>query len=221
MSCCSRRRRAGRISCPARRCGRASAPRCPGRATSFSPSSRPRGPPTALGGPGWLQEVAGALRDGLAEAAGRGLGPRPAGLLPGLTVGDTRAMDPVLTEEFRRSGLAHLTAVSGANVAIVVSCVLWPLRRRAVDRRLQAVVAGVALVAFVVLARPSPSVVRAAAMGGVALLALASGRSRAAVPALAAAVGLLLLIDPRLAVDAGFALSVMATAAIVLFAPGW
>ena len=77
------------------------------------------------------------------------------------------------------------------------------------------------LLGFVVLARPSPSVVRAAAMGAVTLLALAAGRPRAALPALGAAVCVLLLLDPGLAADAGFALSVAATAAIVLVAPGW
>jgi competence protein ComEC len=146
---------------------------------------------------------------------------RAAGLLPGLVVGDTRALDPLLEEDFRRAGLTHLTAVSGANVAIVLTGVLWPLRRRVVDRRIQAIVAGVALVGFVILARPSPSVVRAAAMGGVTLLALASGRARAAIPALAAAVIVLLVLDPGLARDPGFALSVTATGAIVLVAPGW
>ena len=180
-----------------------------------------RGPPSSIGEASGLQRAAGSLRDGLAAAAGRVLDPRPAGLLPGLVVGDTRAMDPVLEEEFRRAGLTHLTAVSGANVAIVLTGVLWPLRRRVVDRRVQAVVAGLVLVGFVVLARPSPSVVRAAAMGAVTLLALASGRSRVAVPALSAAVCVLLLHDPGLARDAGFALSVAATAAIVLLAPGW
>ncbi len=130
-------------------------------------------------------------------------------------------MDPVLDEDFRRAGLAHLTAVSGANVAITITAVLWPLRRRAVDRRIQAAVGGAALVCFVVLARPEPSVLRAAAMGAVTLLALASGRPRVAVPALAAAVCVLLLVDPVLARDPGFALSVLATAAIVLLAPGW
>ena len=127
----------------------------------------------------------------------------------------------MLVEQFRRAGLSHLTAVSGANVAIVIAGVLWPLRRRAVDRRAQAAVAGLALLGFVVLAGPSASVLRAAAMGAVALIALASGRPRAAVPALAATVCVLLLVDPGLARDAGFALSVVATAAIVLVAPGW
>src|SRR3954470_3965346 len=111
--------------------------------------------------------------------------------------------------------------MSGANVAIVLAAVLRPLRRRAVDRRVQALVAGVALMGFVVLAGPDASVVRAAAMGVVTLLALASGRSRAALPALAAAVCVLLLLDPGLARVAGFALSVVATAGIVLLAPGW
>jgi competence protein ComEC len=111
--------------------------------------------------------------------------------------------------------------LSGANVAIVVAGVLRPLRRRAVDRRVQAGVAGLALMGFVVLAGPGASVVRAAAMGAVTLLALASGRPRAALPALSAAVCVLLLLDPGLARDPGFALSVAATAGIVLLAPGW
>ncbi|MGY1752414.1 ComEC/Rec2 family competence protein [Blastococcus sp. SYSU D01042] len=180
-----------------------------------------RGPPTSVGEADGWQELAGGLRDGLAGSATRVLSPHPAGLLPGLVVGDTRQLDPVLEEDFRLAGLAHLTAVSGANVAITITAVLWPLRRRAVDRRVQALVGGAALVCFVVLARPEPSVVRAAAMGAVTLLALASGRVRVAVPALAAAVCVLLLLDPGLARDPGFALSVVATAAIVLLAPGW
>lgn len=180
-----------------------------------------RGPPTVIGGPGAVQRGAGAVRDGLAAAAARVLDPRPAGLLPGLVVGDTRAQDPLLAADFKRAGLSHLTAVSGANVAIVVLGVLWPLRRRAVRRRVQAVVAGAALAGFVVLATPSPSVLRAAVMGAITLLALATGRQRAAVPALATSIVVLVLTAPGMARDAGFALSVVATASIVVLAPGW
>jgi competence protein ComEC len=75
-----------------------------------------RGPPTLVGAPGGVLRLAAALREGLAASAARVLDPRPAGLLPGLVVGDTSAMDPVLVEDFRRAGLTHLTAVSGANV---------------------------------------------------------------------------------------------------------
>ncbi|MGY1750065.1 ComEC/Rec2 family competence protein [Modestobacter sp. SYSU DS0511] len=180
-----------------------------------------RSPPQPVGDAGAVQSAAGTLRAGLSAAADRTLPDPAAGLLPGLVVGDTSGLDEVLIGEFRRSGLSHLLAVSGANVAIAVGLVLAPLRARGSDRRLQALVGVLAIAGFVVLARPEPSVLRAAAMGAVALLALASGRSRVAVPALAASVTLLLLVDPALARDPGFALSVTATAAIVLLAPGW
>ena len=75
-----------------------------------------RGPPTPVGQPGRLARAAVALRDGLAASAARVLDRRAAGLLPGLVVGDTRRMDPVLVEDFRRAGLSHLTAVSGVSV---------------------------------------------------------------------------------------------------------
>ncbi|MPQ97464.1 MBL fold metallo-hydrolase [Modestobacter sp. I12A-02628] len=180
-----------------------------------------QGPPELLGDAGSVQELAGAVRSALADSAQRVLPAPAAGLLPGLVVGDTSEMDPGLEDEFRAAGLSHLTAVSGANVAIVLTLLLWPLRRRLVDRRWQAVAGALGVLGFVVLARPSASVVRAAAMAGVTLLALASGRPRAAVPALCAAVVVLLLGRPGFATDPGFALSVAATAAIVLLSPGW
>jgi competence protein ComEC len=83
------------------------------------------------------------------------------------------------------------------------------------------VLATLALVGFVILVRPSPSVLRAAAMGAIGLLALATGRTRAAAAALAAAVAVALVIDPALASSVGFALSVLATGALILLAPRW
>ena len=180
-----------------------------------------RAPPARVAGPGWVQQTAAGVRDHLAQAAREELGEEVGGLLPGLALGDTRALDPLLAGDFRAAGLTHLVAVSGANLAIVLAAVLWPMRRRAVDRRLQALVAVLALAALVVLVRPGPSVLRAAATGLVGLAALAAGRPRAAVPALSAAVVVLLLLRPGLAGDVGFTLSVVATAGIVLLAPRW
>lgn len=177
-----------------------------------------RGPPERLGTPSRMQRAAGDLRAGLVRAAAV-LPAGPRGLLPGLVLGDTSGMDPVLVEQFRTTGLSHLVAVSGANCAIVVGAVVWLLRRAGVPRVPLAVVAALTLAGFVVLARPSPSVLRAAAMGAIALLALATGRSRVALPALAAAVLGLVLLVPSLAWSAGFALSVVATAGIVLAGP--
>ncbi|OLL73183.1 ComEC/Rec2-related protein [Pseudonocardia sp. Ae168_Ps1] len=182
---------------------------------------RARGSPGDVTAPPWWQTAAGSLRDGLRDAAGRALPEAPAGLLPGLAVGDVRAQLPETEQDFRTAGLAHLTAVSGANVAIVTGAVLLLLRLFRADPRFAAAAALLALVGFVVLARPSPSVQGAAVMGAVVLAALAAGRARSAVPALASAVLGLLLYDPALAVDAGFALSVVATGALVLLGPGW
>ncbi|MCZ9344329.1 ComEC/Rec2 family competence protein, partial [Streptomyces sp. TRM76130] len=72
-----------------------------------------------------------------------------------------------------------------------------------------------------VVCGPDPSVLRAAACGGVALLALATGRRRSLIPALATAVLLLVLYDPWLARSPGFLLSVLATGALLTLAPRW
>src|SRR5690606_17351574 len=87
--------------------------------------------------------------------------------------------------------------------------------------RASALSAAAVLVGFVVLVGYEPSVLRAGVMAGVGLLALYLGRERSAVPALCVAVIVLVLLDPAMAVNVGFALSVVATAALVLLAPGW
>jgi competence protein ComEC len=176
--------------------------------------------PELIGRPPWAQRAAGVLRTGLQRACA----PLPddsGGLLPGLVVGDTSRLDPALSDDFRTTGMTHLMAVSGANVAIVLGVVLFAMRWTRAGPLTRAVVCAVVLVGFVILARPSPSVVRAAAMGAIGLIGLASGRPRAALPALGAGVALLLLYDPELAADPGFALSVLATAGLLLLAPPW
>ncbi|MFC3988308.1 ComEC/Rec2 family competence protein [Actinoplanes siamensis] len=197
--------------------GRLTAPR-PGdlRAAVVSVRKSPR----LIGQSSWAQRAAGALRAGLQRAC-EPLPDDSGGLLPGLVVGDTSRLDPGLEADFQATGMTHLNAVSGANVAIILGVVLFVVRRAGAGPVLCAVVCAFALAGFVILARPSPSVVRAAAMGAIGLLGLASGRSRAAVPALAAAGAVLLIADPELAADAGFALSVLATGGLLLLAPVW
>jgi competence protein ComEC len=177
-------------------------------------------PPLLLGRPPWWQRAAGAVRDDLREAASV-LPSEERGLLPGLVDGDTDALDPVLVQRFRIAGLTHLVAVSGTNCSIVIGVVLFLLRRARVRPWASGAVGAVVLVGFVLVARPSLSVLRAALMAAVALVSLATGRPRQAVPALAATVLALLVWDPQLAADPGFAMSALATAALLLIAPGW
>jgi competence protein ComEC len=176
--------------------------------------------PVMIRGPSRVQRWAGRIRGGLRAAAG-GLPGSERGLLPGLVVGDTSRMPAADTADFRAAGLTHLTAVSGANLAIVVAAVFGLLRWSPLGVRMRALLSAGVLLGFVTLARPTPSVLRAAAMGLLALAAIALGRPRALLPGLLGTVTGLALFVPTLATRPGFALSVLATLALLVLAPGW
>jgi competence protein ComEC len=136
-------------------------------------------------------------------------------------IGDTSRLPADLTADFRTAGLTHLVAVSGANLAIVSGFVLLVGRWAGLRGRALPAVAGLSMAGFVVLARPEPSVLRAAVMGALALLALATGRRGRSLAALAATVVVLVLVDPWLSRSYGFVLSVLATGALVTLATSW
>ncbi|RMI14200.1 ComEC/Rec2 family competence protein [Cellulomonas triticagri] len=169
-----------------------------------------RAPPPAV------LRVADDLRAGL-RATAAGL-PGDAGrLLPGVVVGDTRDLGD-LAEPMRVAGLTHLTAVSGLHFSLVGGVALAGTRWCGVPRRWRWLPVGAVMLGFVVLVQPGASVVRAAVMGAVGLLGLVAGRPARSVPALAVTVVVLLVVDPWLARDVGFVLSVVATAGITLLA---
>ncbi|WP_342801684.1 ComEC/Rec2 family competence protein [Nocardia sp. No.11] len=174
-----------------------------------------------VGTPPWWQRMAGGVRADLAMASARALPPAAAGLLPALVVGDTAALSDEVRDNFEIAGLQHLCVVSGANFTILLAALLGLARLLTAGPRTSAAAAAVTVVVFVVLARPDPSVLRAAGMGSVTVLALLTGRRKQALPALGAAVIGLLVVAPQLAVSAGFALSVLATAGLILLAPSW
>lgn len=173
----------------------------------------------ALGEAAPVHRAAHGLRARFAESARLTLPVPEAAMLPALVLGDTSAVSAETTAQFRTAGLSHLTAVSGANVTIVCGAVL--LSAALVGPRAAVGLASVTLLAFVVVVQPSPSVLRAAVMGAITLLAVLSHRRRQALPALSATVIALMIGSPELAVDVGFALSVSATAALIAVAPAW
>lgn len=167
-------------------------------------------PPAVLAGAHGIRSSFLAASEGLPEPGGS--------LLPGLAIGDTSRVTPQLDAAMKAASLSHLTAVSGANCAIVVGAALAVAALLGAPRPVRIAAALLALVGFVVLVTPEPSVVRAAVMAGLALGAVALGRPSLGVPLLAVAVILLLLADPWLARSYGFALSVLATAGLLLLA---
>jgi competence protein ComEC len=176
------------------------------------------GRPT-MGRAGVVQRGAHAVRTRFATTAREVLPAEQAAMLPALVLGDISAVTTDTGREFRMAGMTHLMAVSGANVTIVCAAVL--LSAGLIGQRAAVLLAGVALIAFVVVVQPTASVLRAAVMGAIALAGMLSSRRRQAIPALSAAVLILLALAPQLAVDAGFALSVVATGALVVIAPVW
>lgn len=161
------------------------------------------------------REVITSLRSGLRAAAEQVGG---AELVPGFAVGDTSLVTADLDAAMLESSLTHLTAVSGANCALVTGAIIWLLSRAGAGRRLRIAGAAASLGAFVAIVGPDSSVQRAAVMATVLLISGFGGKRASSLPALGSAIVALLLIDPWQALQAGFALSVVATGGILLLA---
>ena len=151
------------------------------------------------------------------NAARQALPERQRPLFLGFVLGDTRGQAADVTDDFRGSGLTHLLAVSGENVAFVLALAGPLLRRLSLRPRFVATVTVIAF--FALVTRFEPSVLRASVMAALAVTASTLGREASRLRLLALAVALLVVLDPFLVRTVGFQLSVAACAGIVLLAP--
>jgi len=163
-----------------------------------------------LAGPTWLLE---RLRRGSADALARALPEPEAGLAAGILIGLRDRIDRDLAAAFTTAGVSHIVAISGWNISIVAASIAALAGR--FNRRRRAVLTVLAIVAYVAFAGASLSVLRAAVMTGVVLLARETGRAGRAAGALGWAAAVLLLADPANVTDAGFQLSTLATAGLL------
>ncbi len=175
-----------------------------------------RGPITVLTPPSHWALVMASIRDGLRRNTPEG---DAGALIPGMVLGDTSLQSESFRIAMKRSGLTHLVAVSGANFAIISLFVLWSAQWFFRRIRTRLIFTAVALGCFISLVRPSPSVLRAAAMASVVLCARGLGKRSDPVAALGFAIAAVIIGDPWQARDPGFALSVLATAGLILIAP--
>ena len=174
-----------------------------------------RGPPQVIvDPPGWLAFF-GDLRARFTEAASA-LPGDGGDLLPGLAIGDTAAVTAPLDAAMKTSSLSHLTAVSGANCAIVIAAIMVLGGYLRLRRPWRIALSLLALLGFVVLVTPEPSVLRSSVMATLTLLAIGVGRPGRGVPTLSLSVIVLLGLDPWLARNYGFVLSVLATGGLLL-----
>ncbi|HCT14249.1 MAG TPA: signal peptidase I [Corynebacterium nuruki] len=151
-------------------------------------------PPQQVRAPGWGARQVNRFRAGLRRAASHNPA-NQAALLPSLVVGDTSGLDADLVGDFKTTGLTHLTAVSGSNLSLTLVFLLASARWAGLRGWWVRGVSIGGVIAFVVICRAEPSVVRATAMGLVALagLGVAGGRARGLRHACVAVAALVLL----------------------------
>lgn len=174
-------------------------------------------PPALVAPPPWYLDWANGLRSGLSRAAA-GLPGDGGGLLPGLAIGDTSAVSLALDAAMKATSLSHLTAVSGANCAVVIAIIMLAGAALGLPRAWRIAASVAVLIGFVVLVTPQPSVLRSAVMATLVLVATAGGRPVRGVSILSLASLILLVVDPWLSRSYGFVLSVLATGGLLILA---
>ena len=158
-----------------------------------------------------------AARQASGDALQRVLPEPEGGLAAAILIGLRDRVDRTLAAAYTTAGVSHIVAISGWNISIVAATVAALLRGR-LRRRNKAIVTILAIVAYTLFAGASASVIRAAVMAGVALLAAESGRGSRAMVGLAWAVAVMILVAPAAVTDVGFQLSAAATAGLVAWA---
>src|SRR4051794_4695033 len=160
----------------------------------------------------------GQIRETAAEGLGRGMPPREAELARGFVLGEDDRIDEATKEDFRRSGLSHLLAVSGENVTLLALLAMPVLGLLGIPPR-ERLLRGLGLVAgYVPVAGAGPSIQRAGVMGAVGVLATLGGRRSSRLYALALAAVATLGVDPAVAANIGWQLSFAAVLGILLLA---
>lgn len=193
------------------------------------------GPPELIEAPPETGRLGGGidrLRAVLTAALQTGVGGREGGVAAALVTGDRGGIDTATTEAMRDSGLAHLIAISGLHIAVVVGGIFWIVRRLLVlwewfalrhDARIfAAAAAALAGIVYTLIAGASVPTVRACVAVLLVLAGLAAGREAISLRLVAAGATFILVWQPHLLLSPSFQLSFAAVTAIVaLYQSPW
>ncbi|HSS04136.1 MAG TPA: ComEC/Rec2 family competence protein [Solirubrobacterales bacterium] len=160
----------------------------------------------------------GEIRARAEVALGRGVPEREAALARGFVLGEDEGIDSRTADDFRRSGLSHLLAVSGQNVALLALLAMPLLAALGMPLRARLVWVLGLIAVYVPLAGAGPSIQRAGIMGALSVLATLAGRRASRFYALLVAAVALLVLEPGIAADVGWQLSFAAVLGILLLA---
>lgn len=158
------------------------------------------------------------VRERAEEGLGRGMPAREAALARGFVLGEDDSVDARTVEDFRRSGLSHLLAVSGENVTLLALLAMPLLGAFGIPLRERLLWVLGLIAVYVPLAGAGPSIQRAGVMGAAGVLATLAGRRASRLYALALALGVTLAMDPAVAGDVGWQLSFAAVLGILALA---
>jgi competence protein ComEC len=172
-----------------------------------------------VGRRGGLAGIADAIHARLVRTVAIGLHGERRGVIQGIVLGEDESLTPSVRDAFRASGLYHLLAVSGSNVALVVGGVLILASLLGVPRLAAEIAALAALGGYVLAVGWQPSVVRAGVAGGLASLAWLCARERDRWWFFLAGALVLLAWNPYTVREPGFQLSFAAVAAIFVAVP--
>jgi competence protein ComEC len=168
---------------------------------------------------GGLAGAIDRLREPAERAVGQGMSASEAALLRGMVLGQDEAIARAVRDDWRDSGLAHLLAVSGQNVMLLVALALPALAAAGIGTRGRAAALLALIAVYVPLAGAGPSLQRAGVMGAAGIAALTASRPSSRTYALLLAAAATLAINPRACGDPGWQLSFAAVAGIVWLAP--
>ena len=172
----------------------------------------------------WRGGVAGALdrvRRRAEVGLARGLPAKEAALLRGMVLGQDERLSEAVRTDFRRSGLAHILAVSGQNVVLLAMLALAAGMVAGIGLRARLAVALALVVVYVPLAGGGPSIQRAGVMGGAGLVAALAGRPASRWYALGLAAAATLALNPRVSGEPGWQLSFAAVVGLLALVPRW
>ena len=174
----------------------------------------------STGGGFWVKKILLNIKNFSEKAFARVLPPRESAFMSGLTLGETAEFSKDFKEEMRITGTTHLVALSGYNITIVAAAVMSLLGLLRLSRKWRFIGSLIAISAFVIMTGAAASVVRAAIMGVLVLLAGQVGRAYSFRNAIAVAAFVMVLINPKVLVwDIGFELSFLALLGLVYLRP--
>jgi len=165
----------------------------------------------------WLKDVGYKLRSSIIKTLDKCLPEKESSVIAGMLIGYTANMPEELEEDFRRAGLSHIMAVSGANIAFLLAPLLWLLKKFGFSPRWSSAIAFPAMIFYVFATGMEASVVRAAIMAGVILAGMLLWRKSDIYCSIAFSAIIMLLNNSFVLYDMGFVLSYSATLSLIIF----